>query len=194
LAYGGRRNETIGARMHASQVTDAWLRIEQWLAAKAPHTHASLRAGANAAKVADAQRRLGLRFPDDLVASLQRHDGCEPSRGHFTLAGPFRPVAVADMTERHKQAEEVLAEFEGYWDRHLLEFAATNTDWGLVTSPGHSRAPFGARRGGDGNGTGGAAAPAAFAAPGAVRMDRRLRQFVLPNFRGRHSRFSCGSR
>jgi hypothetical protein len=68
--------------MNASQVADAWLRIERWLAAKAPLTHASLQAGAGAPAVADAQRRLGLTFPDDLVASLQRHDGCEWSRGH----------------------------------------------------------------------------------------------------------------
>jgi hypothetical protein len=118
--------------MNASQVADAWQRIERWLAAKAPDTQASLRAGADSGKVAIAQRRLGLRFPDDLVTSLQRHDGCEWSRGYFGLAGPFRPVAVADMVERHLQTEEVLAEYEGYWDRHLLMFAATNTDWGLV--------------------------------------------------------------
>src|SRR5215470_12736015 len=113
--------------MNPSQVADAWLRIERWLAAKAPDTLASLQAGADSAKVADAQRRLGLRFPDDLVASLQRHDGCEWSRGHFTLAGPFRPVAITDLVERHLETEEVLAAFEGYWDRHLLMFAATNT-------------------------------------------------------------------
>ncbi len=118
--------------MSVSEVAGAWLRIERWLAAKAPDTQASLRAGADSGKVAIAQRRLRLRFPDDLVASLQRHDGCEWSRGYFGLAGPFRPVAVADMVERHLQTEEVLAEYEGYWDRHLLMFAATNTDWGLV--------------------------------------------------------------
>jgi cell wall assembly regulator SMI1 len=86
--------------MNTSQVADAWLRIERWLTANAPRTHASLGRGADAARVADAQRRLDLRFPDDLVASLQRHDGCVWSRGYFGLAGPFRPVAVADMVKR----------------------------------------------------------------------------------------------
>jgi cell wall assembly regulator SMI1 len=81
--------------MSTSQVTGAWQRIEQWLAASAPGQLASLRPGAGAAAVADAQQRLGLRFPDDLVASLSRHDGASPPRGHFTVYGPFRPVALA---------------------------------------------------------------------------------------------------
>jgi hypothetical protein len=138
--------------MSASEVAGAWLRIERWLAAKAPHTRASLRAGADAAMVADAQGRLGLVFPDDLVASLQRHDGCEWSRGHLGLAGPFRPADVADMAGRHLQTEEVLAQFEGYWDRHLLMFAVTNTDWGLVVDcePGDRHGRVGTWNGGEG--------------------------------------------
>ncbi|HEX3921531.1 MAG TPA: SMI1/KNR4 family protein [Streptosporangiaceae bacterium] len=138
--------------MSPSQVDDAWLRIERWLAANAPDTHATLRAGAGAAAVADAQRRLGLRFPDDLVASLQRHDGCEWVRGNFTLAGPFRPAVVADMVKSHLETEVVLAEFEGYWDRHHLEFAVTNTDWRLVVDcePGSSHGRVGTWHGGGG--------------------------------------------
>lgn len=131
--------------MSASEVADGWLRIERWLAAKAPLAHASLRAGVGAATVADAQRRLGLRFPEDLVVSLQRHDGCEPSRGHFSLIGPFRPVAVAGLTESHLRMEEVLAEFEGYWDRQWLMFADTSSDWGAA---GRLRARDPARPGG----------------------------------------------
>jgi cell wall assembly regulator SMI1 len=138
--------------MDASQAADGWSRIERWLAAKAPHTEALLRAGAGPDEVADAQRRLGLRFPDDLVASLQRHDGCEWSRGHFGLAGPFRPVAVADMVKSHLETEQVLAEFEGYWDRRHLTFAATNTDWGLVVDcgPGDTWGRVGTWFGGEG--------------------------------------------
>jgi SMI1 / KNR4 family (SUKH-1)/Family of unknown function (DUF6461) len=152
LTYGGWPGETIGARMSVSEVAGAWLRIERWLAAKAPDTHPSLRAGADAAAVADAQRRLGLRFPDDLVASLQRHDGCEWTRSHFGLGGPFRPVAVGDMVKSHLETQKVLAEFEGYWERHLLMFAATNTDWGLVVDcePGGRHGRVGVWNGGEG--------------------------------------------
>lgn len=138
--------------MNASRVAEAWLRIERWLAAKAPLTHASLRGGADSANVADAQRRLGLHFPDDLVASLLRHDGCEASLGGFSVAGPFRPVAVADLVKSHLDTASVLAEFEGYWDRHLLMFAATNTDWWLVVDceQGNRRGRVGTWNGGVG--------------------------------------------
>lgn len=138
--------------MNASQVADGWLRIERWLAANAARTHASLQAGADSAKIAQAQRRLGLRFPDDLVASLERHDGCEWSRGHLTLAGPFRPIAMADIVKSHLETEEVLAEFEDYWDRRLLMFATTNSDWSLVVDcePGNEHGRVGEWSGGEG--------------------------------------------
>jgi cell wall assembly regulator SMI1 len=141
--------------MSASEVAEAWLRIEQWLAAKAPDTYATVHAGADEGTIADAQRRLDLRFPDDLVASLQRHDGCDEwSRGRFTLAGPFRPAAVTQIVKSHLETEEVLAEFEleGYWDRHFLMFAATNTDWWLVVDcePGDTHGRVGIWSGGEG--------------------------------------------
>jgi hypothetical protein len=138
--------------MSTSQVNGAWQRIEQWLAARAPGQLASLRPGAGAAAVADAQQRLGLRFPDDLVASLSRHDGASPPRGHFTVYGPFRPVALADLVIRHQETEPVMAEFEDYWDRHYLMIAATNTDWWLLTdcTPGDTHGRIGVWSGGDG--------------------------------------------
>lgn len=139
--------------MSTSLVSDGWLRIERWLAEHAPHTHASLRAGAGANKVADAQRRLHLTFPADLVVSLERHDGCEWSGGFFGLAGPFRPLAVADMVQRHVETEEVLADSRpGYWNRHLLMFATTNTDWSLVVDcePGDTHGRVGEWSGGEG--------------------------------------------
>ena len=235
--------------MNTSQVDDAWLRIERWLAANAPDTQATLRAGATAAAVADAQQRLGLRFPDDLVASLQRHDGCEWVRGNFTLACPFRPAVVADMVTSHLVKEEALAEFEGYWDRRHLEFAVTNTDWGLVVDcePGSRHGRVGTWHGGGGvtwsewpsigallsdvadaleaglrieywvpvafggeldwkivtapvapeprsvlamaaatDGTSGSAGQVARAGPDALRVDRRVPQFVLPDVRRGH--------
>lgn len=138
--------------MSTSQVADGWLRIERWLAENAPHTNASLRVAAGADKVADAQRRLGLSFPADLVASLERHDGCEWSRGFFGLAGPFRPLAVADMVQRHVETEDVLTDSVGYWNRHLLMFATTNTDWSLVVDcePGDTHGRVGEWSGGEG--------------------------------------------
>ncbi|MEU6997532.1 SMI1/KNR4 family protein [Nonomuraea sp. NPDC046570] len=52
-----------------------WRLIETWLKRNAPKTHAALRAPARARTIAVAEAQTGLRFPDDLRASLLRHDG-----------------------------------------------------------------------------------------------------------------------
>jgi hypothetical protein len=138
--------------MSISQVTEAWPRIGQWLAASAPGQLASLRPGAGAAAVAEAQQRLRLTFPDDLAACWQRHDGAADRPGHFTIYGPFRPVLLADLVTRHLETEPVMAEFEDYWDRHWLMFATTNSDWSLVAdcTPGDTFGRVGEWFGGEG--------------------------------------------
>ncbi|HEY2520373.1 MAG TPA: SMI1/KNR4 family protein [Streptosporangiaceae bacterium] len=138
--------------MSTSQVIGAWPRIEQWLAASAPGQLASLRPGASPAAVAAAQQQLGLRFPEDLAASLERHDGAATARGHFTVYGPFRPVTLADLVTRHQETEPVMAEFEDYWDRHYLAFTATNSDWHLLVdcAPGDTFGRVGVWFGGEG--------------------------------------------
>ncbi|WP_346114986.1 SMI1/KNR4 family protein [Nonomuraea maheshkhaliensis] len=59
-----------------------WWRIERWLKANAPRTYLTLRAPGKARTIAVAEAQMGLNFPDDLRASLLRHNG---SRG----AGAF---------------------------------------------------------------------------------------------------------
>ncbi|MER6189868.1 SMI1/KNR4 family protein [Streptomyces cyaneofuscatus] len=56
-------------------VDEAWDRIEEWLRANAPATHAELPPPAGADGVRAAQEAIGCAFPADLVASLARHDG-----------------------------------------------------------------------------------------------------------------------
>ncbi|GAA3165148.1 hypothetical protein GCM10010466_65010 [Planomonospora alba] len=56
-------------------VNRQWARIERWLRANAPATHRSLARPARARTIAVAEAQMGLRFPDDLRASLLRHDG-----------------------------------------------------------------------------------------------------------------------
>ncbi|NUP78644.1 MAG: hypothetical protein HOV96_13980 [Nonomuraea sp.] len=55
-----------------------WLRIERWLKAKAPRTYRTLGGPGKAYPIAVVESRTGLGFPDDLRASLLRHNG---SRG-----------------------------------------------------------------------------------------------------------------
>ncbi len=52
-----------------------WRRIEAWLKTNAPRSHRTLGKPGSAATIAVAEAQMGLRFPDDLRASLLRHDG-----------------------------------------------------------------------------------------------------------------------
>lgn len=52
-----------------------WKRIETWLRANAPKTHAQLGPPAESRDIAAVEARIGLRFPDSLRASLLRHNG-----------------------------------------------------------------------------------------------------------------------
>ncbi|GGK46519.1 hypothetical protein Ppa06_02820 [Planomonospora parontospora subsp. parontospora] len=56
-------------------VNRQWRRIERWLKANAPETHRRLPGPARARTIAVAEAQMGLRFPDDLKASLLRHGG-----------------------------------------------------------------------------------------------------------------------
>ncbi|MFE3448116.1 SMI1/KNR4 family protein [Nonomuraea sp. NPDC059194] len=61
-----------------------WRRIEGWLAANAPRSHSSLGRPARASTIALAESQMGLRFPDDLRASLLRHNGGLSLPSHHT--------------------------------------------------------------------------------------------------------------
>ncbi|MFI7442258.1 SMI1/KNR4 family protein [Nonomuraea indica] len=52
-----------------------WRRIERWLEARAPRTYAALEGPGRAGTIAVAESQMGVGFPDDLRASLLRHDG-----------------------------------------------------------------------------------------------------------------------
>ncbi|MEU4719731.1 SMI1/KNR4 family protein [Nonomuraea dietziae] len=59
-----------------------WRRIEGWLAVNAPESHRKLGRPGRAGTIAVAESQMGLRFPDDLRASLLRHDGGLSLPGH----------------------------------------------------------------------------------------------------------------
>ncbi len=77
-------------------VEESWARIEDWLAEHAPVSRARLRPPAAPDEIAEAERRLGLTFHPELVASLRCHDGVEPGEGApaFALNGRFSGVSV----------------------------------------------------------------------------------------------------
>ncbi|MEV4564819.1 SMI1/KNR4 family protein [Nonomuraea sp. NPDC049419] len=56
-------------------VNRQWRRIERWLKANAPRTYRGLGRPGRARTIAIAEAQMGVHFPDDLRASLLRHDG-----------------------------------------------------------------------------------------------------------------------
>ncbi|TDD04581.1 SMI1/KNR4 family protein [Nonomuraea diastatica] len=57
-----------------------WRRIERWLKANAPRTYKTLGAPGRARTIAIAEAQMGVDFPDDLRASLLRHNGSRGAR------------------------------------------------------------------------------------------------------------------
>lgn len=66
-------------------VNRQWRRIERWLKTNAPRTYRTLGGPGRARTIAIAEAQMGLRFPDDLRASLLRHNG---AAGFGFAAGP----------------------------------------------------------------------------------------------------------
>ncbi|MEV4399256.1 SMI1/KNR4 family protein [Nonomuraea sp. NPDC049607] len=58
-----------------------WRRIETWLKANAPKSYRTLGAPGKATTIAVAEAQTGLSFPDDLRASLLRHNGSAITEG-----------------------------------------------------------------------------------------------------------------
>lgn len=111
-------------------VDHQWRRIERWLAAKAPRTRATLAGPATLKRIAAAEAKTGLRFPDDLKASLLRHDGSVTSRrawGFGILGDELLPVA--GMASNWKMLCEIdtmnYDDRFDWWDGRMIPFAAS---------------------------------------------------------------------
>ncbi|SEG85051.1 hypothetical protein SAMN05444920_105457 [Nonomuraea solani] len=65
-----------------------WRRVERWLKANAPLTYRTLRPPGKARTIAIAEAQMGVDFPDDLRASLLRHNGSRGAAGFGFGTGP----------------------------------------------------------------------------------------------------------
>lgn len=110
-----------------AQVGAVWRRIERWLARRAPLTHKQLRPPASARDIAKAEAAMGLRFPDDLRASLLRHDG-----GGSWGFGPAPFYELMSARAAHADwkmlcglvLDGAAGELDtSWWDGHLIPFA-----------------------------------------------------------------------
>jgi cell wall assembly regulator SMI1 len=131
-------------RTARKRVDAAWQRIETWLAAHAPTSRRALRPPATAARIDQAQRRMSVAFPPDLVASLLRHDG-SAARGP-SLPPFYTPMPVDEIVSDWAVSCQVLGEteygFDRWWDKGFVPFATAGDGGCLVVdqSPGgHGR-------------------------------------------------------
>ncbi|MFG1701689.1 SMI1/KNR4 family protein [Nonomuraea sp. M3C6] len=86
----------IGPKVRRA-VDRQWRRIERWLKANAPRTYRTLGAPGRARTIAVAESQMGVDFPDDLRASLLRHNG---SRGTWASRFGFWFGGAANLGTR----------------------------------------------------------------------------------------------
>jgi hypothetical protein len=121
------------SRQVRQAVGKQWRRVERWLKAKAPRTHALLRPPAKARTIAIAEAQMGVRFPDGLRASLLRHNGA--SGPHLTGFGMPDGTAtgsrllgvreIRDEWRAHCRAPEFSPPAEGEaWHGRLIPFGS----------------------------------------------------------------------
>ncbi|MEV4108891.1 SMI1/KNR4 family protein [Nonomuraea sp. NPDC049695] len=77
-------------------VNRQWRRIERWLRANAPRTYRTLAGPGRARTIAIAESQMGVDFPDDLRASLLRHNG---SRGRSVFGFWFHGADTLGVRE-----------------------------------------------------------------------------------------------
>ncbi|WP_162794739.1 SMI1/KNR4 family protein [Nonomuraea lactucae] len=113
------RVRTLDAKVTRA-VNRQWQRIEAWLRTHAPRSHRTLGKPATAVSIAAAEARMGLRFPDDLRASLLRHDGAA-----FGFLGN-QGSSVRDIQDTWRRLCELDGDAESsdprteWWDGRML--------------------------------------------------------------------------
>lgn len=122
-------------RRPAPRVTRAvnrqWRRIEKWLRANAPKSHRALAKPARARTIALAETQMGTRFPDDLKASLLRHNGGLAVLGHWahgvrSIRDTWRMLCGIDSVDVDGDARG------DWWDGRMIPFAADGSGNYLV--------------------------------------------------------------
>ncbi|UGY93043.1 SMI1/KNR4 family protein [Streptomyces gobiensis] len=88
--------------MTATDLTESWERIEAWLAAHAPASHASLPAPAGPEEIQRAQQQTGIVFPGELTTLLLRRNGAGDMGTEVIPGYELLPAAsIADTYTMH---------------------------------------------------------------------------------------------
>lgn len=123
-----------------SSITESWVRIEQWLACHAPGTFAGLEPPAELSAIAEAERVIGLPFPESLGESLLRHNG---TGYHGVLPPYWELLSAQDIAARWVMKMEIshggdaepddpAAEHGPWWHRLWIPFATNGCGDDLV--------------------------------------------------------------
>ncbi|MEV0592598.1 SMI1/KNR4 family protein [Nonomuraea cavernae] len=114
-----------------------WRRIERWLETRAPRTHATLGGPGRARTIAIAEAQMGLDLPDDLRASLLRHNGT----GAFGLGATAPSSSIRDIRDlwrdlcRPGSANLGHEPREEWWNGRMIPFAyRADRGYGLIDS------------------------------------------------------------
>ncbi|WP_143120905.1 SMI1/KNR4 family protein [Streptosporangium canum] len=124
-------------------VNRQWARIERWLKANAPASRRTLRGPARARTIAVAEAQMGLRFPNDLRASLLRHNGAAAVDGTWPFG--FLPngfLGVREIRDTWRMLcgidDELEDRGEGsdprteWWDGRMIPFGSDGSGNHLV--------------------------------------------------------------
>jgi cell wall assembly regulator SMI1 len=120
------------ADVSADRVNRAWTRIENWLATHAPATR--LEPPADRPGIVAAQKKVGVAFPAELVASLLRHDGAGRSAGvAFTFPPYYQVISVDQIAYEARMMCDVLTGLDepgsvsSWWHGQYVPFAVDNS-------------------------------------------------------------------
>ncbi|MGW4423054.1 SMI1/KNR4 family protein [Streptosporangium sp. NPDC004631] len=114
-------------------VNRQWTRIERWLKANAPATRRTLAPPARGRTIAIAEAQMGVRFPDDLRASLLRHNGALASggtSGFGLLAGKM--LGVREIRDTWRELCGVEGPRPRRWEGRMIPIASDLTGGHLV--------------------------------------------------------------
>ncbi|TKK80796.1 hypothetical protein FDA94_35205 [Herbidospora galbida] len=114
----GRAAVVRPAKRTTRQVNRQWRRIEAWLKENAPASHDGLNGPADPRKIAKAEAVMGLRFPDELKASLLRHDGgLGVMLNHLVPVGRIEEIwrGLCDLED-----QDVAGPRDDWWDGRMI--------------------------------------------------------------------------
>lgn len=95
----------------SADIDDSWSRIERWLAGNAPLPLDTLNPPAAPESLDELRGTLDFTLPDQLVASLLRHDGSREDpvgTGHFVLPGGYRLLPAAQIGQFWRRSTDIL--------------------------------------------------------------------------------------